>query len=269
MAELVGVFATSHVLFGSPDGDPQALAVVDGLNEIGRPVRALRPDLLVMIGSDHLFNVNTNLQPPFTVGVSDRFVPFGDMDIERRPFSGNRAFAEALCARASDRFDLAQIEGLRPDHGFMVPLMFVDPDGTTPVVPILVNVNMMPAPSPVRCAALGECIADSIEADLAPDAKVVVIATGGLSHWINIPRHGEVNAAFDQWVIERLNEGDVSSLANLTVPQLLADAGNGGLEIVNWIMAATVAARRGWKGQRIYYEAMPHWMTGMGGMAFA
>src|SRR3546814_2684746 len=63
MAELVGAFATSHVLFGSPEGDPQALNVVEGLNEIGRRIRALKPDLLVVVGSDHLFNITTRLQP--------------------------------------------------------------------------------------------------------------------------------------------------------------------------------------------------------------
>src|SRR3546814_18177809 len=75
MAELVGAFATSHVLFGSPEGDPQALNVVEGLNEIGRRIRALKPDMLVVVGSDHLFNITTRLQPPFTVGTSDSFIP--------------------------------------------------------------------------------------------------------------------------------------------------------------------------------------------------
>src|SRR3546814_4716021 len=50
------------------------------------------------------------------------------------------------------RLDLAQAEELRPDHGIMIPLMFIDPKGTMPVVPILVNANMDPAPSPARCA---------------------------------------------------------------------------------------------------------------------
>ncbi|PCG13097.1 MULTISPECIES: subunit of meta cleavage enzyme [Sphingomonadaceae] len=268
MAELVGAFATSHVLFGSPVGDDQALRVVDGMNEIGRRVRALDPDLLVVVGSDHLFNITTKLQPPFTVGVSDTFTPFGDMDIERRPFPGHRAFAQALCRRAADSFDLAQAEELRPDHGVMVPLMFVNPEGTTPVVPLLVNTNMDPAPSPARCAALGEVVARTVAEDLPAEVRVVALATGGLSHWINLPRHGEVNAAFDERVIEALASGDLGDLSGMGVPELLDQAGNGGLEIVNWIMVAAMAAGRGWRGERIYYEPMPQWMTGMGGMAF-
>lgn len=268
MAELVGAFATSHVLFGSPDEDAQALRVVDGMNEIGRRVRELKPDLLVVIGSDHLFNITTKLQPPFTVGVSDTFTPFGDMDIERRPFAGHQTFAKALCRRAADSFDLAQAEELRPDHGIMIPLMFVDPDGTTPVVPILVNANMDPAPSPRRCAALGEVIAKTIAEDLAVDLRVVAIATGGLSHWINVPNHGEVNQAFDAEVIDALVSGNLNGLTRMSVAELFEKAGNGGLEIANWLMVATMAESRGWRGERIYYEPMPQWMTGMGGVAF-
>src|SRR3546814_16884884 len=78
MDELVGAFATSHVLFGSPEGDPQALNVVEGLNEIGRRIRALKPVLLVVVGSDHLFNIPPRLQPQFKAGTLDSFIPYGE-----------------------------------------------------------------------------------------------------------------------------------------------------------------------------------------------
>lgn len=265
MAELVGVFATSHVLFGSPEGDEQAVRVVAGMNEIGRRVRALHPDLIVVIGSDHLFNITMRLQPPFTVGVSDMFVPFGDMDIDRTPFPGHRAFAEAFCRRAADAFDLAQAEELQPDHGVMVPLMFADPGRQTPVVPIYVNTNMSPPPTARRAAALGRVLAQAIENDLPAATRVVILATGGLSHWINIPGHGQVNETFDRHVLARLGAGDLAELERITTDELLSQAGNGGLEIVNWVMAAAAAPGR--KAELIYYEPMPQWMTGMGGIA--
>ena len=268
MAELAGLFATSHVLFGSPEGDHQAHRVVEGMNEIGRRIRKLRPDLIVMIGSDHLFNINTRLQPPFAVGVSDTYVPLGDMDIDRDPFPGDRAFATAFCRRAADRYDLAQAEELKPDHGLMVPLMFIDPHHTTPVVPILVNTNMKPAPTSRRCAGLGAILAEAITQDIDPSKRVVVVATGGLSHWINTARHGEVDGDFDEEVIRQLAEGDLSQLTSRSSDELEEAAGNGGLEIVNWVLVAAMAARRGWRGEKIYYEAMPQWMTGMGGIAF-
>src|SRR3546814_12834533 len=129
------------------------------------------------------------------------------MDIERRPFAGDRGLAHSLCARAADRLDLAQAEELRPDHGIMIPLMFIDPKGTMPVVPILVNANMDPAPSPARCALLGELIDEWIAHDVPADKRAFVLATGDLSHWINIERDGTVNAAFDEQGIPKHGTG--------------------------------------------------------------
>ena len=268
MAELVGAFATSHVLFGSPEGDEQAVRVVEGMNEIGRRIRRLQPDLLLVIGSDHLFNINTRLQPPFAVGMSDVFEPLGDMDVDTTPVKGDRAFATALCRRAADRFDLAQLEELRPDHGLMIPLMFVDQDRRFPVVPVLVNTSMTPSPTARRCAALADVLAEAIREDLPAGHRVVALGTGGLSHWINTARHGEVDGDFDEGVIGQLAAGNLDPLLGLSSEALEEAAGNGGLEIVNWVIVAALAAARGWRGERIYYEPMPQWMTGMGGMAF-
>src|SRR3546814_20729990 len=122
------------------------------------------------------------------------------MDIERRPFAGDRGLAHSLCARAADRLDLAQAEELRPDHGIMIPLMFIDPKGTMHVVPILVNANMDPPPSPARCALLDEIIAAGNPHDVPADTRAIVRATGRLSHWINIERTGQVNAALAEQI---------------------------------------------------------------------
>src|SRR3546814_18322284 len=100
------------------------------------------------------------------------------------------------------------------------------------------------------------------------DKRAIVLATGGLSHWINIERHGQVNAAFDEQVIAQLETGQLAPLVAMSSPELRENAGNGGLEIVNWIAVATIAGRHGLRGEKIYYEPMTHWMTGMGGMAF-
>ena len=45
----------------------------------------------------------TDQKVPFIIGVSDRFVPFGDMDIPQTPFPGHRAFAEGFVAAAAVR----------------------------------------------------------------------------------------------------------------------------------------------------------------------
>jgi hypothetical protein len=49
----------------------------------------------------------------------------------------------------------------------------------------------------------------------------------------------------------------------MSVEEIEAVAGNGGVEIMNWMMAA--AAVPAARASTVYYEAMPSWMTGMGG----
>lgn len=268
MGKVVGAFATSHILMGSPKGDEPAQRIVAGLRDIGQRVRALQPDVIYLISSDHLFNINLKLQPPFTVGIADGYTPLGDMDIPRDPIRGHREAGHLLCKRAyASGFDPAMMEELSPDHGIMVPMMYVNEgQSDIPVVPILVNINMTPPPTAQRCFGLGQVLKDCIEHDLPDDMRVVVMGTGGLSHWINIDRHGEVDADADRAVLALFEAGDLETIAAMPTDEILAKLGNGGLEICNWLMAAATADAL--EPEVIYYEAMPHWLTGMGGMAF-
>ncbi|MGE0874054.1 MAG: hypothetical protein AB7O31_05210 [Burkholderiales bacterium] len=265
MGRLVAAGACSHILMSPQGVEARAQAIVAGIREVGRRILAQKPDLVVVVSSDHMFNVNMSLQAPFCVGVSDEYTPFGDMDIPRTPRPGHRAFAEAFVAHAARRgFDLAKAEELRPDHGVALPMMLIDPAGGVPIVPLLVNINMEPAPSPARCHALGGVLREAIDRQRPDGERVAVLATGGLSHWLNIERHGEVSEAFDREVLGSLARGHPEGLARLTAERIVAEGGNGGLEIVNWLVMAGAAP--GWKGEIVYYEPMPEWFTGMGGL---
>lgn len=265
MGRLVAAGACSHILM-SPEGvEARAQRIVSGIRELGRRLLARKPDLIVVAASDHMFNINLSLQAPFCVGVADRYVPFGDMDIPRTPRPGHRAFAETFVAHAAERgFDLAKAEELHPDHGIALPMMLIDPASTIPIVPILLNINMEPVPSPARCHALGGVLRETIDKHRPDAERVAVLATGGLSHWLNIPRHGEVSQAFDRQVLASFERGQPESLTRLSPARIVEEGGNGGLEIVNWLLAAGAAP--GWRGETIYYEPMPEWFTGMGGM---
>ena len=265
MGRLVAVGATSHILMSPQGVETRARRIVAGIREVGRRLLAKKPDLVVVVASDHMFNVNMSLQPPFCVGVADEYVPFGDMDIPRESRPGHRAFAEAFVAHAASRgFDLAKAEELRPDHGVALPMMLIDPERKVPIVPLLVNINMDPVPTPARCHALGGVLRETIDKHRPAEERVAVLATGGLSHWLNIPRHGEVAEDFDRGFLASFERGQPESLTRLSPAQVVEQGGNGGLEIVNWLLAAGAAP--GWKGETVYYEPMPEWFTGMGGM---
>ena len=266
MGRIVGGFATSHVLM-APDGvEAEAERVFAGMKEIGRRVRSLAPDVIVIVSSDHLVNFKLELQAPFIVGVSDGYVPFGDVDISPTPIAGHRPFAEGFIAAAAVRgFDLAKAEQVRPDHGVTIPNAIVNTGNRIPVVPLYINASMTPAPSPSRAWRLGNALRRYVDTGRPPAERVVVLATGGLSHWICLEDQGRVNQEFDRKVIDMLAKGKGDGLARLSAEELLAQAGNGGMEILNWICMA--GALPGSRGEPIYYEPMPAWLTGMGGVA--
>ena len=143
----------------------------------------------------------------------------------------------------------------------------IDPDRTIPIVPLLVNINMDPPPSPSRCYALGGALRATIESDRPSDERGAILATGGLSHWLNIPRHGEVSEQFDRQVMDAIISGRASELAGMSSAEVVEQGGNGGLEIVNWLIAAATVPGR--SGEIIYYEPIPEWFTGMGGVVLA
>jgi 2'-aminobiphenyl-2,3-diol 1,2-dioxygenase large subunit len=265
MGKLVAAGACSHILMSPQGVEDRAKRIVAGMKEIGRRMRLHRPDLIVVVATDHMFNVNLSLQAPLCVGVSDEYTPFGDMDIPREPRPGHRAFAESFVAHAAERgFDLAKAEELRPDHGVALPMLWVDPARAAPIVPVLVNINMEPVPSAARCHALGGVLRETIEKCRPASERIAVLATGGLSHWLNIPRHGEVSEAFDREVLDCFVRGRPEALTQLSTRQVMEQGGNGGLEILTWLLAAGAAPE--WRGEVVYYEPMPEWFTGMAGM---
>lgn len=264
MGRIVGAFAMSHQL-GAPDGvEDQAERVFQGMREIGRRIRALDPTLILIVTSDHLNNFTLTAPAPFAIGTEDEFVPLGDMGLPRDPIPGAGEFAIGLRSfAAGEGIDIAEAAPLAPDHGVMIPLGIVDPDRRIPAAPLYVNTVFYPDPSPADCRRMGETIAAYIAA-LADDVRVVLLAGGGLSHWVGMPQEGTVVEPWDQAFLADMAAGDIDALAARDNANILDIAGNGGLEVNAWIVVA--AAVPGARGETIFYEAMPSWATGMAGM---
>jgi aromatic ring-opening dioxygenase catalytic subunit (LigB family) len=265
MGKIVGAFGTGHILLNRGSAGERGDRAFEGMREVGRRVRALKPTGIVLITTDHLYNFGLGLQVPFVVGVADEYVPKGDMGIPRKPFKGHRALGEAFVREgARQGFDLAKAEELEPDHGTALPNLFVNPKGDVPVTPVFVNTLMDPLPTPARCRNLGPVLRGAIERGLPESDRICVLGTGGLSHWLGLPRQGEVNTAFDERVLNAFTSGLSGELALMSTREIEAQAGNGGLEILCWLMMAGSVPE--WTGERIYYEAIPEWFTGLGGV---
>ncbi len=265
MGRIVGGFATSHLLLPPAGVEAAAARVMDGMMQVRIQVAALQPDVLVIASSDHMNNFTLKHQVTLAVGIADEYVPLGDMGLPQTRFQGCRRVAEAFAREAAQAgFDLTQVEEVRPDHGMMITKLIADPDGSIPVVPVYVNSNMPVPPSPGRCYALGQVLKTAVESAVLDAERVVVLAGGGLSHWLRTPQEGRVNAPFDQRFMHRMVGGDAEELARLSVSELEGAAGNGGLELASWLFMA--GALPGARGEILYYEALPQWITGMGGL---
>jgi Uncharacterized conserved protein len=266
MGKLVGSFATSHVVMNPAGVEAQAQEVIDGFTKIGKRIAEAAPDVIIYITSDHMVNLRYALQPAFALGCAYSYTPLGDMDIPREPIAGAAEFSDRLL-RFTDGagFDLARAEDLTPDHGIALPLRIINPGGSIPISPLLININRMPPPSPARCFELGQAIGRYIASEACTE-KVAIVGAGGLSHWIAVPGMGRVNEAFDRDVMDALRRGDLKTLADMPLEYIQENGGNGGLEIMCWL---TAAAASGFSGGNIYYyQPMTTWFTGMGAMEF-
>lgn len=267
MGKIVGAFAMSHVL-GAPGGlEEQAERVFVGMKALGRRLRETHPTLLVMITSDHLNNFRLDQPMPFAIGTADSYTPYGDMGLPTDQIRGDAAFSTGFAMFVNDHgFKLAKPPRLRPDHGVMIPLGIVDPKRELPVVPLYVNTVYTPGPTPQESWRLGELLRAYVAEYCKVGERVALLAGGGLSHWLGVPEEGRVNETWDRWFMSMLATGQGLKLSTLSNEQILADAGNGGLEVNSWITLA--GATPGATGECLFYEAIPAWASGMAGMAF-
>lgn len=221
-------------------------------------------DVAVVFASEHFANFFLDNMPAFCVGKgawhSGPVEPW--LRVPRRRAPGDPEFADTLlrgCYEAG--FELAYSEELDLDHGTMLPMHFLLPNGEIPFVPVIINTLVTPMPTAARCWALGEAIGRIAQAS---PRKVALIGTGGLSHWPGEREHGRINEAFDRDFLKRIIEGNGAALSGLSHAEI-AESGTGGHEIRAWIIVAgAMSAIKGWRAELLAYEPVPAWGTGCG-----
>jgi len=263
MGEVVAAFATSHVLFPSANVEDQAAAVLRGFATIRERLAASRPDVVLVASSEHGEVLPVlGPQPPFALAVVDSFEAAGH-DLPARTYRSSESVAvDLLGFTARAGFDVAALPDPHFDHGVLLPLEMVLAPADTIVVPLITNCGLTPAsPSLERSFRLGAaCGRWARESDL----RVAVLGSGGLSHWPGMAAMGRINTSWDQDVLAALAAGDLEAWLQKTPAEVLAEGGNGGLELNNWMFAAGAAGNRG--GEVLYYEPIAPWVTGMAAM---
>lgn len=268
----------------------------DGLAEARRTLAASRPDLVVVVGTNHFRGLWLDLMPAFTIGV-DELVAVGEHGTPAGAQAVDPPAALAVCEGLIDRgFDPAFSARLQVDHGISHAIQYLVPEAT-PVLAVVVNAFAPPLPGLARCLAFGAALREAL-ADLG-DRRVAVVGTGGLSHQIPFPdwrdpqgdderflaesfRTGrdrweefearrrpivvgarpQLNVEFDRTFLDLLEHGRLATLPELhTDDALVQVAGNGANEVRTWLIAA--AALDHAPGRTIAYAPMPEWLTGM------
>jgi len=122
------------------------------------------------------------------------------------------------------------------DHAVTIPMALMWPGENwqgIKIVPVAINTVQHPLPSLARCLKLGRSIGRAIEA-YPQDLRVMVVATGGLSHQLDGKRAGFINKEFDKLCMDKIvDEPEV--LARYSIHDWVEEAGAQGVEFLNWM----------------------------------
>jgi 3,4-dihydroxyphenylacetate 2,3-dioxygenase len=210
---IASVVATHSPRMGVPENAPAFLQeAMEGEREMGRALRALKPDLFI-VASAHWVST-------FNWYVTAHEVHEGKCVAEEAPDlipgvpyrrKGDPEFARAFAAEMNQEkipCGLNETPDYDWDYGSLVPLLYLDPDAEVPVVTL----------TTVICAELSEClevgrIAHRVAEKLG--RRAVFVSSCALSHLVrrgpeNWPT--EEHMALDRKLIDMMCEGDADGL---------------------------------------------------------
>ena len=245
MAQIVAGFGVPHTpvfpFFVKREGPDCETAKLFAAQK--EQLAAARPDVIVMFDTDHLNTFFLDNLPIFAVGVDKAFTGPNDepreMPIYTIPSAVDLA-AHIRKAVVEDGFDAALTQHFSVDHSVAVPLHFLTPDMSIPVIPFFISGHLPPLPPARRCYALGQAVARAIAAWPAA-LRVVIIGSGSFSLEVAGPRMapGRTDGVPDpDWalrVIKYLEQRQIEKLISEATPYQLLKAGNVGGELLNWI----------------------------------
>ncbi len=232
MATLAAVLATTHHPFYlkattmPPEQQiPQAPEWKRKIEAYRETLTRAKPDILVMIGSDHFHQFFLDNYPTFMIGKAPRYdATFyneeREFGIPKYVLEGHEELSNFMHEGLMERgFDFSFSHELKLDHSIICPIITTRPDADLPVVPIYTNIFVPPLPSPKRFWDLGRAIRDVID-DYPSDKRIAAIGSGHLSLELGGPRQFKETGPdpeFDRKAIEWLSTGNIEEiLANVT-----------------------------------------------------
>jgi aromatic ring-opening dioxygenase catalytic subunit (LigB family) len=242
-----------------PDENPQQLDQAGAsMQELGKVLDETKPDVILFFGADHVETFSVSCIPTFAIVAGNRAIAkFAGRDHD---LPIHREMAEDLLNRlvVEHSFDLAYSEDAELGHAFSIPFEYVIGGRPIPVIPFFTNVYVPPLPTPRRCEALGQAIAEIVKG--RPE-RVAIVASGGMSHFPGTSKYLHPEFDFDRWLLSQFEAGNSDALLNMTGTQL-DEVGN--TELLSWaIMFGAIG-----KSQGELIDYIPTWHHGLGMMRF-
>ena len=247
MARITASVYTSHVPaigaaldLGKSD-EPYWQPVFKGYEFSKQWMKDNQPDVVFLVFNDHATAFSLEMIPTFAIGTAAQYQPADEGWGPRAvpTVIGHPELASHIAQSViQDDFDLTIVNKMDVDHGLTVPLSLMcgQPEAwPCRVIPFAVNVVQYPVPSGRRCYNLGRAIARAVES-YDEDLNVHIWGTGGMSHQLQGPRAGLINADWDKRFVDRLI-ADPADLATLPHIDYVREAGSEGIELVMWLIA--------------------------------
>lgn len=275
MAHLIGGIGISHTPSMGTEYDkgmargfaPEWQVWYDGTRPVKTWLEAARPDQIVIVYNDHLNHFTFDAYPTLAIGVAGVFTQ-ADEGWGPRPFpdlAGDTDFGWYMTEKlVRGGFDMTVCQELSVDHGIYswLPYLF-DAPWPCPVLPIAVNMVRHPIPTAERLHQLGRALGAAAR-DWERDQRILIIATGGMSHQISGARFGMANEAFDRHFLAHLKD-DWAALMAIPQEDYMRYGGTEAAELGIWF------AMRGALGDditEIYrFQTFPR-ITGCGVIVF-
>lgn len=309
MAKIVAGVAMSHspmIMTNEAGGGEKGQRFINTAAEMRKYLEQSGADVIVLISDDHFNSYFYDHMPSFTIGIGE-CEGWGDWQIPKYQIPVQQELARhILNTSLENNVDFAFTLKMKVDHGHTQGIYFLNPDLQIPVVPIAVNTSAPPLPTMDRCFQIGEVVRKAIES-WDQDLKVAIVASGGLSHWVPIPKiesekpedqflvnvlkngrqeidqldqylklretnvtklkSGPVNEQIDREFLRLVTEKDYTTLRNWSAAFIEENLGNGGQEIHNWLVLLGIL--KNFDASVACYEPIPEWVTGMAIVQFS
>jgi 2,3-dihydroxyphenylpropionate 1,2-dioxygenase len=219
--------------------ETEDMATVERVRSLGREIgdglRALKPDVWVVIGNDHTNQFFLQCTPAFAFHVGAEVG--GTFATRQFSYAVDSATSLGLLRHMQNEgFDPAFTSTAEMEYSFAIPLDHLGVE--TAIVPLYVNAYVPPQPAMERCYAFGQALARGLA---AMDKTAVVIASGGMSHFPGTDRYASPDLEFDRELLEPLKKGRLRTLLSLD-ERRLDDTGN--IELRCWGVAAGALGER-------------------------